>query len=248
MYAARERSLLVANVLGRAARPWLVAFGLVLGLAAPTPVAATAVSSASASLTLTLTGVTGADPDDLIVYVFGHPDDGGYETGNARGGGSYRVGDVFEVFSSIYAEPTPVISGAGGYAEIWGYLNVYNADYTWPNEPLHLEFLVEWSVSAFAVVDDPSAEETARASAEIIGQSGFFQGAGVHADTASATPGGSFSGSETFTFVWPGSNALVFIMLVSTRAEALAVPVAGTLPLMAAGLLGLGLMGVRRKG
>ena len=153
--------------------------------------------------------------------------------------------------SDSYAEPKP--GGRGQfYAEISSYINVLTAPGGSPDESIVLEFRVEWSVSASAVVDNPSAEEYAMANAVFV-----LELAGDYPSTIYAMPGESLSGSKDFTasmfwindyspdigYVLPFS----FFLGANATAYSFALPVAGTLPLLAAGLLGLGLMGLRRK-
>ena len=261
MSTAWENCLLVCAARGRAAGLCIVALGIMLGLAAPTPVAATAVSSASASLTLTIIGVTGADLDDLTIDSLIIPDAGVETYGNAWPGGE-GIWDEFdfpvwrqEVSAGAYAEPTPE-GWAGGYLEISSYIDILTGPDVSPDEPIVLEFRVEWSVSASAVVDNPSAEESAMADAVFV-LDPFGEPPSVvraRANTAYAMPGESFSGSKDFTasmlYYSPDiGHILPFSFFLGARAVAysVAVPVAGTLPLMAAGLVGLGLMGLRRK-
>ena len=250
MSTAWENCLLVCAARGRAAGLCIVALGIMLGLAAPTPVAATAVSSASASLTLTIIGVTGADLDDLTINSATVTDGLPYELGTGRIGGhnwdefDFRVWRQ-ELSVNAYAEPRPW-GWAGAYFEFISFIDVLTAPGGSPDEPIVLEFRVEWSVSASAVADNPSAEEYATAWASIVPFDDYSQDFFASANTAYAMPGESFSGSKDFTaFFYPPFGRFPLYMTVS--ASAYSAPVAGTLPLMAAGLVGLGLMGLRRK-
>ena len=254
MSTAWENCLLVCAARGRAAGLCIGALGIMLGLATPTPVAATAVSSASASLILTIIGVTGADLDDLTIDSLIMPDVGWDESGSARaGGGSWDEFDFpvwrQEVSANAYAEPRPW-GGGGFFSIIHSYIYVFVGPDGLPDEPIVLEFRAEWSVSASAVVDNPSAREYAIATANAVFVLEPFDD---HPSEVRARPGESFSGSKVFTasmlYYSPDiGHILPFSFFLGADARAYSVPVAGTLPLMAAGLLGLGLMGLRRKG
>ncbi len=226
-----------------------------LGVMAATPAAATASYQAIASASFLSTGISGGDLSNLLIggsaNVF---DEGSAILGDGTANFSSAVGFFLDGINGPTqdasadgsANPTPGGTLASSFALTDGVLSFENLS---QEETFIIDLVLDYSVDAFAAVmtNDGSEDALASAVVDLSGDASFI--ASIIADTLTGAPGGSDSGFFNVTLeLGPGETAEYFLV-VDAQGEAFAiaeVPVAGALPLMAVGLLGLGLLGRRR--
>ncbi len=221
----------------------------IIGLAATAPASATATYSAGASAVLTV-----LDTTDLFVdasaFVF---DVDFFASGNAAAGAQALVfpdtdggetGDFVSLFAAAdgTADPTPAPGSlASSFALTDGVLVVENQG----TGPVEVQFALEFTVSAFADVNDSLEDAFAEATVDLSGDAqGFWI---ANADTLIGDPGEEISNTFNFSIELDQGEFAELFLLADASGEAFSqVPVAGALPLMALGLLGLGLINRRR--
>ncbi len=226
-----------------------------LGAIAATPAAATATYQAMAMGSFVATSITGGNLSNLLIsgsaMVF---DEGSTVLGD---GTADFMSSVSFVDNSVVgptqtaqadgsANPTPDGTNASSFALTDGVLAFENLS---QEETFIIDLVLDYSVDASANVmtNDGSEDAFASATVDLSGDASFFTS--ILADTLAGNPGGSDAGTfDVELTLGPGEFAEYFL-LVDAEGEAFAiaaVPVAVALPLMAVGLLGLGLLGRRR--